>query len=65
MAYEAEREPGETPRGYFTRLSATRVTEILGDAADLGAERFRAEDGEDLGTGLPFRVVRGKGECAS
>jgi len=32
---------------------------------DLSEERLKSEDLEDLGTGVPFRVVIGQGECAS
>jgi sulfite reductase (NADPH) hemoprotein beta-component len=64
-AYDAERSAGQTPLAYFRSLAKERVTEILGDCVDLSEARLKAEDLEDLGTGVPFRVVVGQGECAS
>jgi sulfite reductase beta subunit-like hemoprotein len=64
-AWEVERTAGETPLAYFRKLTKERVTEILGDAVDLGVGRLASEDLEDLGTGVPFRVTVGRGECAS
>ena len=64
-AYDREHEPGETPLTYFRRLSKERVTEILGDTVSLAPPLLQSEDFEDLGTGVPFRVVVSKGECAS
>jgi sulfite reductase (NADPH) hemoprotein beta-component len=64
-AYDRERAAGETPLAYFRRLAKERVTEILGDAVNLTAETIRDEDSEDLDTGVPFRVLKAQGECAS
>jgi sulfite reductase (NADPH) hemoprotein beta-component len=64
-AYDRERSAGETPLAYFRKLAKERVTEILGDAVNLTAETIRDEDSEDLDTGVPFRVLKAQGECAS
>lgn len=66
-AYRNEGAGGETALEYFRRLPAERVTEILGGtvAGTLTEARMEETDRQDIGTGLPFRVMTGKGECAS
>jgi sulfite reductase beta subunit-like hemoprotein len=67
QAYEREGADGEAALAFFRKLPPQRVTEILGDtvAGTLNEARMEESDRQDIGTGLPFRVMTGKGECAS
>ena len=63
--FEAEHAPGETARGYFTRVDVARVKALLADLEALAPDDARPEDFVDLGEQGEFAVEVAEGECSA
>jgi sulfite reductase (NADPH) hemoprotein beta-component len=62
--YDREKTAGETPAGYFARVSLKQVDALLTDLA-LGVEDAKADDFVDLGETKAFEDQQLEGECAA
>ena len=64
--FQAGRQrPGETARGYFTRVDVARVKALLADLEALAPDDARPEDFVDLGEQGEFAVEVAEGECST
>jgi sulfite reductase beta subunit-like hemoprotein len=63
--YAAEKQPGETPLSFFSRVEPAKVTAKIKDLTELDAAAATAEDFIDLGENKAFEVVEMEGECAA
>jgi sulfite reductase beta subunit-like hemoprotein len=63
--YTAEKQPGETPLAFFTRIEPAKVTARIKDLTELDAASAKPEDFVDLGENKAFEVVEMEGECAA
>jgi sulfite reductase (NADPH) hemoprotein beta-component len=63
--YSAEKQPGETPLAFFTRIETAKVTAKLKDLTEMDATTAKPEDFVDLGDSKAFELVEMEGECAA
>jgi sulfite reductase (NADPH) hemoprotein beta-component len=63
--YTADKQPGETPLAFFTRVDPARVTARIKDLTELDAASAKPEDFVDLGEDKAFEIVEMEGECAA
>jgi len=63
--YAAEKQPGETPLAFFTRVEPAQVTARIKDLTELDAQSAKPEDFVDLGDSKAFELVEMEGECAA
>jgi sulfite reductase beta subunit-like hemoprotein len=63
--YTAEKQPGETPLAFFSRVEPAKVTARIKDLTELDAASAKPEDFVDLGESKAFEVVEMEGECAA
>jgi sulfite reductase beta subunit-like hemoprotein len=63
--YSEEKQAGETPLAFFSRIEPAKVTARIKDLTELDAAAAKAEDFVDLGDSKAFEVVEMEGECAA
>ena len=63
--YSEEKQPGETPLAFFTRVEPAKVTARIKDLTELDAQSAKPEDFVDLGDSKAFELVEMEGECAA
>jgi sulfite reductase (NADPH) hemoprotein beta-component len=63
--YSEEKQPGETPLGFFSRIEPAKVTARIKDLTELDAANATPEDFVDLGEDKAFELVEMEGECAA
>jgi sulfite reductase beta subunit-like hemoprotein len=63
--YTEEKQPGETPLAFFSRIEPAKVTARIKDLTELDAASAKPEDFVDLGGSTAFEVVEMEGECAA
>jgi sulfite reductase beta subunit-like hemoprotein len=63
--YSAEKQPGETPLAFFSRIEPAKVTAKIKDLTELDAASATPEDFIDLGDKKAFELVEMEGECAA
>lgn len=63
--YSEEKQPGETPLAFFSRIEPAKVGARLKDLGELDAASAKAEDFVDFGESKAFEVVEMEGECAA
>jgi sulfite reductase beta subunit-like hemoprotein len=63
--YTEEKQPGETPLAFFSRIEPAKVTARIKDLTELDAASAKPEDFVDLGENKAFEVVEMEGECAA
>jgi sulfite reductase (NADPH) hemoprotein beta-component len=63
--YSEEKQAGETPLAFFSRIEPAKVTARIKDLTELDAAAATAEDFVDLGDSKAFEIVEMEGECAA
>jgi sulfite reductase (NADPH) hemoprotein beta-component len=63
--YSQEKQAGETPLAFFSRIEPAKVTARIKDLTELDATAAKAEDFVDFGESKAFEVVEMEGECAA
>jgi sulfite reductase beta subunit-like hemoprotein len=63
--YSAEKQPGETPLSFFTRIEPAKVTAKIKDLTEMDEKTATPEDFIDLGDQKAFELVEMEGECAA
>jgi len=63
--YTEEKQAGETPLAFFSRIEPAKVGARIKDLSELDAAAAKAEDFVDFGENKAFEVVEMEGECAA
>jgi len=63
--YSEEKQAGETPLAFFTRIEPAKVGARIKDLTELDAAAATADDFVDFGENKAFEVVEMEGECAA
>jgi sulfite reductase (NADPH) hemoprotein beta-component len=63
--YVEEKQPGETPLAFFSRIEPAKVGARIKDLTELDAATAKPEDFVDLGENKTFELVEMEGECAA
>jgi sulfite reductase beta subunit-like hemoprotein len=63
--YSEEKQAGETPLAFFSRIEPAKVTARIKDLTELDAAAAKAEDFVDFGESKAFEIVEMEGECAA
>lgn len=63
--YAEEKQAGETPLAFFSRIEPAKVTARIKDLTEMAPEAATADDFVDLGENKAFEVVEMEGECAA
>ena len=63
--FSDQRRDDESALAFFRRVEPERIGTLLADLTELDPATLQPEDYQDLGTGVPFELEAGEGECAS
>jgi len=63
--YSEEKQAGETPLAFFTRVETAKVTARIKDLTELDEKTATERDFFDLGEDKAFELVEMEGECAA
>jgi sulfite reductase beta subunit-like hemoprotein len=63
--YVEDKQPGETPLAFFSRIEPAKVTARIKDLTEMDAAAAKPEDFIDLGEDKAFALVEMEGECAA
>jgi sulfite reductase beta subunit-like hemoprotein len=63
--YSEQKQPGETPLAFFTRIETAKVTAQIKDLTELDEKTATERDFFDLGEDKAFELVEMEGECAA
>jgi sulfite reductase (NADPH) hemoprotein beta-component len=63
--YSEEKQPGETPLAFFSRVEPAKVTAKIKDLTEMDEKTAGERDFFDLGEDKAFELVEMEGECAA
>jgi sulfite reductase beta subunit-like hemoprotein len=65
LMYSEEKQPGETPLAFFSRIEPAKVTARIKDLTEMDEKTVSDRDFIDLGEDKAFELVEMEGECAA